>query len=132
MIQGYKGELRNQKRLWKPVRDKIKDWVRFYSELHFDSKSEPILSYQDGGDFLIIRQRIHKKHNIVHKLKGMSRIIFLFCEQNRSFHEIKEHFSKIDPLALISFLRMMVDKKLMFNEDDRYLSLAVPVRGWDK
>ena len=27
-----------------------------------------------------------------------------------------------------AFLRMMVDKRLMFNEEDRYLSLAVPGR----
>ena len=131
MIQGYRGELRNQRRLWRPVRDKIKEWVKFYSEIHSDYKSEPILSYQDGGDFLIIRQRIHKQHNMVHKLKGMSRKIFLFCEKNRSFYEIKEHFSHIDPLALHSFLRMMVEKRLMFNEDNRYLSLAVPVKGWN-
>jgi hypothetical protein len=27
---------------------------------------------------------------------------------------------------------MMVDKKLMFREGERYLSLAVPVRGYGK
>jgi hypothetical protein len=27
-------------------------------------------------------------------------------------------------------LKMMVDKKLMFEESDRYLSLAVPVNPW--
>ncbi len=130
MIQGYRGQIREQKRLWRPVQEKIKKWKKFYDELHSTPNSEPIISYQDGGDFLIIRHRISKQHNIVHKLKGMSRKIFLFCEKNRSFREIKEHFFNIDPLVLHSFLRMMVKKRLMFNEDDRYLSLAVPVRGW--
>jgi hypothetical protein len=27
------------------------------------------------------------------------------------------------------FLRMMVEKRLMFNEKERYLSLAVPAKG---
>ncbi len=130
MIQGYKGQIREQKRLWKPVQEKIKEWKKFYDELHSVPKSEPILSYQDGGDFLIIRHRISKQKTIVHKLKGLSRRIYLFCERNRSISEILLQFPSLDSLKLVPFLRMMVDKKVMFSEGDRYLSLAVPANGW--
>jgi hypothetical protein len=33
---------------------------------------------------------------------------------------------------VLPFLAMMVDKKLMFREGQRYLSLAVPMRGYAK
>ena len=130
MIQGYKGQKRKQKRLWKPVQEKIKKWKKFYEQLRTGPNSEPIISYQDGKDFLIIRHKISKQKTIVHRLKGLSRQIYLFCEHNRSIAEILSHFPGLDSLKLVPFLRMMVDKKVMFCEQDRYLSLAVPLRGW--
>jgi hypothetical protein len=33
---------------------------------------------------------------------------------------------------ILPFLSMMVDKKLMFREGERFLSLAVPVRGFKR
>jgi len=132
MIQGYRGKIREQKKLWNPVRKKINDWTRYYMDMHSLPKDEPILGYQDGESFLIIRQRISRGKNMIHKLKGLSRSIYLFCIKNRSFSEILDHFPGLDHLRLLPFLRMMVEKRLMFNEGDRYLSLAVPLRGWDR
>ncbi len=130
MIQGYQGEIKNQKKIWKPVKDKIKKWKKFYNEMHKTPDSDPILSYQDGGNFLIIRQRISQNKNIVHRLKGLSREIFLYCQHNRSVSEILGYFNGLSELKLMPFLKMMTEKKLMFCERDRYLSLAIPLKGW--
>ncbi len=126
MIQGYHGDMKKQKRIWKPVKEKIKKWESFYKKLHKDG--EPILSYQDGGDFLIIRQK-KEDMNMIHKLRGVSRMIYLFCQKHRSISEIIERF-KIDEVKLLPFLRMMEEKRLMFSEKEKFLSLAVPSKGY--
>jgi hypothetical protein len=42
--------------------------------------------------------------------------------------QILFHFPGFGEEKVAPFLRMMVDKRLMFKEGDRYLSLAVPAR----
>jgi len=43
--------------------------------------------------------------------------------------DIMKQLSGLSESAVASFLRMMVEKRLMFEEKGRYLSLAVPVDG---
>jgi len=66
---------------------------------------------------------------MTHRLNGTSREIYLFCETQRTLSSISSRFSGLGEEKILPFLRMMVDKKLMFNEKDRYLSLAVPGSG---
>jgi hypothetical protein len=63
-----------------------------------------------------------------HRLEGMSREIYLFCGQHRSLKRILQQIPKLTEDRLIPFLKMMVDKKLMFEENKKYLSLAVPIK----
>ncbi len=130
IIQGYHGGLRHQQRLWRPVKKRLEAWKTAYSQLHQHPGSDPILSYQDGGTFLIIRQRCHRADDMTHRLKDTSRRIYLFCEQNRSLSQILDRFPGFGEEKVRPFLNMMVDKKLMFREGERFLSLAVPNRGW--
>jgi len=130
IIQGYHGGLRHQQRLWRPVKQKIEEWKATYSELHQNPRSDPILSYQDGGSFLIIRQRRLGADDMTHRLKGTSRKIYLFCDKNRRMSEILERFPGFGEEKVRPFLSMMGDKRLVFKEGGRYLSLAVPIRGW--
>ena len=44
--------------------------------------------------------------------------------------EIVERFAGFGEEKILPFLNMMVDKRLMFREGERFLSLAVPVRGF--
>jgi hypothetical protein len=48
--------------------------------------------------------------------------------QHRSLTRIRNRFPGFAEDKLVAFLRMMVDKKLMFTENDHYLSLAVPMK----
>jgi ribosomal peptide maturation radical SAM protein 1 len=126
IVQGYRGEMRQQRRLWKPVRDRLKAWIRVYDDLHRGSLTEPILSYRDGGDFLIIRERRPNGNTTTHRLEGASRQIYRFCERHRPLRHILASFPNIPAESITSFLRMMNAGKLMFAENDHYLSLAVP------
>lgn len=123
--QGYKGDLGIQKKLWQPVKKRVLEWERSYKKLHDTPNAIPVLTYRDGKDFLIIKKRKTDGEHETHRLTGASREIYLFCEQNRSFTEIKNQFPRLSSQAIFSFLSMMTEKKLIFEDSDRYLSLAI-------
>jgi ribosomal peptide maturation radical SAM protein 1 len=126
-IQAYRGDLLRQRKLWKPVEKKIQVWDRFYADLHQQPSAAPILGYQDGGRFLIIRQRRLNVDSLQHRLTGTSRKIYLFCSNIRSIRGIRLRFPELPEDKLILFLRMMTGKGLMFEEQGRFLSLAVKI-----
>lgn len=126
MILSYHEKRGYQAKLWAQVVRKVKEWENYYHKMHQRPKSPPILYFQDGGDFLIIHQRRLNKDDMVHRLKGTSRKIYLFCQQTRSIKEILKKHPRLTEDHLLPFLRMMMDKGLMFNEGSSFLSLAVP------
>ena len=130
IVQGYQGGVRQQIRLWDPVKKRLKEWKEYYFRLHEAPGSGPILSYRDGRDFMIIRQRLDKRDDMTHRLKDTSRKIYLFCETQRSLSEILSRFPGFGEDKIRPFLRLMVGKRLMFKEGERYLSLAVPSKGY--
>jgi ribosomal peptide maturation radical SAM protein 1 len=127
MIQAYRGDLTYQKKIWKPVRKKISDWQTQYAETQRDPGDTPILSFRDGREFMIIRQKRFRAEPAVHRLVGASREIYLFCQQHRPIKTIFSAYPDIPDDTIVKFLSMMVDKKLMFAEKNKYLSLASPV-----
>jgi len=128
IIQAYRGDRIHQKKLWQPVRKKLKAWKKAYAELHKGSNHSHILDFWDGRDFMIIRQKRLGADPIIHRLEGKSRAIYHFCQRHRSTQSIRDRFSGVAGDRIQVFLKMMVDKKLMFEEDEKYLSLAVPAR----
>jgi ribosomal peptide maturation radical SAM protein 1 len=129
MIQGYRGDMGYQKKLWRPVKQKVRAWEKAYARIHQTMGDTPILSYRDGKDFMIIRQQRLSKDPITHRLEGLSRKIYLFCGQHRSLKKIFHQFQGLTEDMLMPFLKMMIDKKLMFEENSQYLSLAVPIQS---
>jgi ribosomal peptide maturation radical SAM protein 1 len=128
IIQAYRGNLGYQKRLWAPVKRKLKAWKKTYAKLRQGERHGNILTFGDGGYFLIIRQKRIEGEPMTHRLEGTSRAVYLFCQKHRTIRHIINRFSSTPADKIEPFLRMMTDKKLMFREDDRYLSLAVPER----
>lgn len=126
MTQGYQGQVRYQRRLWKRVREEAEKWRKRYEALRRAPGEGPILSYLDGRTFMLIRERRSDREVISHRLTGTSRKIYLFCQTNRSLHEILSRFPGLQEDRLLPFLHMMAARRLMFNEGSRYLSLAVP------
>jgi len=127
MIQTYQGGRTYQKKLWRPVYVQIKQWGKEYARLHEDPTHTPILGYSDGGAFLIIRQRRSEGPSLNHRLEGLSRKIYLFCDTIRSVDDILFHFNGLSKERVLPFLKMMVKKRLMVNEGAFYLSLAVRI-----
>jgi ribosomal peptide maturation radical SAM protein 1 len=125
--QAYRGDVGLQKRIWKPVIQEIKAWQKNYNAAHANPFEGPILTYRDGGNFMIIRDRRSGGEALTHRLVSISRSIYLFCERHRSLKLIREAFSEIPLDRVTEFLKLMVQKKLMFRERDQYLSLAVRV-----
>ena len=126
LIQRYRGDMGYQKRLWRPVEQKVHDWEKTYTRIHRAGGDTPILSYRDGRDFMIIRQERLSKAPFTHRLEGLSRKVYLYCGQHRSLEKILHHFQGLTQEKVMPFLKMMTDKKLMFEENGKYLSLAVP------
>jgi hypothetical protein len=107
----------------------VGQWQRDYDRLHAGAGAGPILTRHDGGSFLILRERRAAAEPVNHRLEGTSRGIYLFCDQRRSFEEIRERFAPLPAERLRSFLDLMTGKGLMFEEDGVFLGLAVPVNG---
>ena len=128
IIQAYRGNLTYQRKIWRPVKEKLSLWQKQYTEVRTGPGDLPILNFRDGGDFIIIRQRRFRNEPVSHRLVGTSRLIYLHCQKPRSMKAIFSEFSDIPGDKILKFLRMMVEKKLMFEENNHYLSLAVPVR----
>ncbi|RJQ61263.1 MAG: RiPP maturation radical SAM protein 1 [Desulfobacteraceae bacterium] len=122
-VQAYRGGIGFQRKIWKPVKESLRIWSKTYSQLAGDG---PILSFRDGTTFLIIRQKRISAEPATHRLEGTSRKIYLFCLKPRSIREVRQRFPGPGEEKTIGFIRMMQGKKLMFVEDDRVLSLAVP------
>jgi len=129
MMQDYSGQKQYQRRIWKSVEKQLRHWQKGYNELHRSPGSGPILSYRDGREFMIIRERRPGRDDITHRLTGTSREIYLFCQAHRSIRAILARFPRLQEDRLLPFLKMMVGKRLMFNEGDQYLSLGVPFRA---
>jgi len=123
LINGYRGDRTFQHQLWKPVYRKIEQWKNFHN-MRADKKTAP-LQCRDGGTFIIIRQEQPSGKPLQHKLKGVSRKMYLFCHTPQSISAIVEHLENIKEEPLVNFISELCQKRLMFREGNRVLSLAV-------
>ena len=126
MIQAYRGDLGYQRKIWRPVEKALNKWQQSYTNLSRGPNRSASLNFRDGREFLIIRQRKLNAETITHRLVGTSRLIYLYCQQHRSIKDIHDRFPAFAEDKIVGFLKMMVAKKLMFEEKVRYLSLAIP------
>jgi ribosomal peptide maturation radical SAM protein 1 len=125
MVKTYVGDRTRQKKLWRPVAREIERWQQRYESLRRQHFPAPLLSYRDGGDFLLIRRRGEGSEMETFRLRGSSRAIYRFCETCRTLGEIRRKFPRFSSDKLQTFISHMVAKLLMFQEGKRVLSLAV-------
>ena len=128
LVQDYRGDREFQRKIWKPVSRKIKKWQQYHLERKHDTLQKPLLSYRDGGDFLLVRQELPDGKILHHRLKGASRQIYLFCTRIRTEKELFEKFAAVPPETILSFLADLNKKRLLFSEKNKYLTLAVHFR----
>ena len=123
MIKGYRGDQGRQRRLWSPVVAKVRQWQSFHKNRGRGERS--LLSWRDGGNFLIIRQQLADGRVLHHRIRGLSRRIYLFCQQVKTMAELEQQFNGLDKGKLLAFIDSLADKRLMFRQEDRVLALAV-------
>lgn len=120
----YRGDRQRQRRLWNQVARKLDRWRQFHETRQ--KNGPPPLSYRDGGDFLIIRQERLDGPPLQHRLRGLSRKIYLFCGRIRNRTELHEYCTSLSPEKLSAFIAELSDKHLLFKEKGRVLALALP------
>lgn len=123
LVNSYRGDRRYQQELWRPVRNKIALWHEFHTRR--DNRQPHPLYYRDGGSFLIIRQERPSAPPLQHRLRGLSRKIYLFCEIPQQLESVLAAFPSISESKLLNFLDELTAKRLMFKENDRILALAI-------
>ena len=125
LVKDYRGDRTYQRKVWKPVLQKIITWQQYHEERRQDALQKPLLYYRDGGDFLLIRQELLDGKILHHRLKNTSRQLYLFCTQIRLENELFEKFSAVPPQKILSFLEDLKKKRILFSEKNKYLALAV-------
>jgi ribosomal peptide maturation radical SAM protein 1 len=126
MQKSYRGHRALQRKLWRPVRERLKRWQQSYAADKKKYPDRPLLSYSDGRTFLVVRRRrAGKDQHEAYRLTGSSRDIYLYCDTRRRLHDIEKQFPRIKTQNLLDFLEDLVNKGLMYKGDDAYLSLAV-------
>lgn len=124
LIGDYRGDRRVQRALWRPVLAKVQAWQDFHRQRRAPAHLAPALSLRDGGDFLIIRQELPGR-TLHHRLRGLSRRIYLACAGIRDLAELQALFPGLDQGRLQAFLDELTAKRLLFAQTTRYLALAV-------
>jgi ribosomal peptide maturation radical SAM protein 1 len=127
LLYSYRGDRGVQKKMWKTVRDKVAEWKLFHKSR--GEKKRSALSYRDGGTFIVIRQEQLKGAPLQHRLRGLSREIYLTCESIISRETLYKTFPQIKQDTLNRFLLEMARKRLLFLEDDKFLALAVRINS---
>lgn len=125
LIKDYRGDRVLQRKKWKEVSKKITTWQHFHKKRN---PSKPALFYRDGGNFLLIRQEQIIGPPLQHRLQGASRKIYLFCREIREIDAISQEFPNIKEETLKTFLLDLCAKKLMFSENEFFLTLAINQR----
>jgi len=123
LIKGFRGDRSGQRKLWAPVKAKVKKWQEYHRSRNKTEKL--LLCYRDGGDFLIIRQELPDNRVLHHRLRGISRQIYLACETISDLPALAGMFPSFTSRQIEKFLDDLVAKRLVFRDKDRFLALAV-------
>jgi hypothetical protein len=126
MIQGYRGDRMRQRHLWRSVQRATRQWEKDYATMQRQTGGQPALAFRDGGSFLIIDQHLPARATVRHRLMGVSAEIYRYCHVPRTLDQVAGAFASHNRQQIGSFCSNMLKKRLMFAEDDRYLSLALP------
>jgi hypothetical protein len=130
LVKDYRGDRIYQRKIWKPVLQKVKKWQQYHEERKQNTLQKPLLYYRDGGDFLLIRQELPDGKILNHRLKGTSRQLYLFCTNIRADTDLFKKFPHVPPKKILSFLVDLRKKRILFVENNKYLALAVHLRNY--
>ena len=122
LVFTYRKDRKEQYSLWKPVEKRLKEWAYFHKKF---AHLKPFLSFRRGGDFIVIRQVREDGLVLHHRLKGPSMEIYLKALDPVGVSSLIDLVPGRDTNQLIRFINSMVDKRLMYLEGKKVLSLAI-------
>jgi hypothetical protein len=128
LIKGYRGDRQLQRQRWRPVHRRLRQWREFHQQRQAPAHLQPPLAYRDGGDFLLLRQELPDGLVLRHRLRGLSRRLYLACAEIREIDDLLRDFTGISRPALVKFLAELSAKRLLFREGDQVLALAIHLR----
>jgi ribosomal peptide maturation radical SAM protein 1 len=100
----------------KPAVDLIAAWQKAGGSAVLDAHVSP-------GELSIVDTRFGEKKE--YRLSGLERDLYLYCDESHSFNSIAGNFPEADPGALHRALDLFLANRLMLQEGNSYLSLAV-------
>lgn len=83
------------------------------------------LYYIDGGSFLKVFDKRNHSDVIIYNLTEKERTIFLACNEIISFENLTHQVSEIQDREIQNILNEFIDTKIMYREQDSYLSLPI-------
>jgi ribosomal peptide maturation radical SAM protein 1 len=125
-FKSFKG---NGKRVnYAGLKRRLKLWHKKHSEAI--ASDRPLLYYLDFND----RLHIEDSRKILQTLTldGWVRNLYTFCDSIRDWDEIVARFPDVDRKSLRKMLRSLLKLKVMFTEDDKWLSLAIHASPKDR
>lgn len=126
LICSGQGDQVHQRKIWQPVRKKMTAWTAF----HKQRTGQPhALTYRDGREFIIIRQDLPDRPVLHHRLKGLSRRIYLACDLPVSRKDLLRRFKSVTEKQLDAFLADLEEKRLLFRHREKCLALAIRSPG---
>ncbi len=112
-----------EKRNYGKLRKRYEQWKRSYENAQVNG--QPLLAYYDYEDFLRIED--YRKEIKAITLEGFARELYLFCNDIKSWYEIVKRFPDVSEKDLQITLHKLFKLKVMFNEDNDWLSLAIHI-----
>ncbi len=106
---------------YRALKTRIKRWRKAYDYARVIGR--PLLFYLDCPPLLDIEDTRTGLDSLF--LRGWNRELYLFCDEIRSFDEIKKKFRTIPEKELRRTLKKLFRLKVMYTEDDDWLSLAI-------
>ncbi|BBO66855.1 hypothetical protein DSCA_07850 [Desulfosarcina alkanivorans] len=126
MIQGYRGDKKRQQVRWRSVEAEMRRWNNDYAVMQQQTGGRPALSLREGRRFLLVDQHFPDRPTARHRLTGISADLYRYCHIPRSLTQVAGTFPAHSREQIRVFFESMVAKRLMFAENDCYLSLAAP------
>lgn len=112
------------------VRQAVEEWRTSYGE------GRTSLEYRKGPGFLVIQERRAGLKPYDYRLGETEARIYLACDAGAtpaSVREaLKERGEEVETEEIESFLRELSEERLVYEEDGRYLSLALPINRYAK
>jgi len=124
-ILSYRGDRRQQQTLWKEVEKELARWQRDQKQTGAAGK---LLTYRDGKEFMEIRQVLPDGRILTHRLTGLSREIYLACQDITPWEKVTRLAKGRRQHELEAFISGLVKKRLMFREGNEVLSLAIRLK----